>query len=220
MKGPLVCRVQAVIDTLVELGLPEELARDLVYKWKVVEHPAAIALKTDPWLQQVQVWFARLAERMGLHVLDTVTCACPNKLKGPRCARMVDHKRPASRMWHMIGESSSVWKIRTNGPSFAFGITCSPVCPRMISCLRYFRHTMPSVDARITEGYLGLDYGTFENADGVMNEDNSLATWLRHAPTDALTEYLGGVSGWSTDEIDQRTRGNRRAYLLRHCMRF
>ena len=223
MSDSVVCRVQEVIGTLMGLGLPEELARDLVYKWGAVEHPVAMTLRTDPWLQQLRRSFAEFVKgELPGSTLRTVTCVCPKNLDGLRSGYMADHRRRMPRLWHMSGEHSCAWKLRTDGPaSTSFTFTAlTRVCPRMILCMRYFRHTMPCVDARIAVEYMGLDIGTFPDADCVTNEDNSLATWLRHAPLDALLEYLEGVSGWSPEEVNLRTRGQRRAGILKLCLRF
>jgi hypothetical protein len=183
---------------LIELGLPPELARYIVFRWKGVEHPVARAWKTDPWLNAVHDIYSRLA-RAGRQP-STVDCVCPMNLsRHIGVQRRIEHRHALSIHWSMVAKSSKVWtgRVRGRGPPIQHRTVR---CKSAFICLRLAVHTMPMmIDP-------GRDINTppFPGEDCVTGEDGSLATWLRHAPTSALREYLGGVSGWSEDVITER----------------
>jgi len=203
------CRVQELIRVLVELRLPEELARDLVYKWKVVEHPVAIALRTDPWLRRVRERYELCVPTSGRYANiapNSTCCVCPrNYTKGEgfdwESGHIHGHVTP--RFWSLVSEKSRAWRRRTCGPPKNPHVVMTVRCNRSILCMRYFRHTIPTIDAKIRETCL-LDQGLYVGADCVTNEDCSLATWLRYAPQWALEEYLQRVTGWTEKELDNR----------------
>ena len=200
------CRVQEVIGVLVGLCLPQELAWELGYKWKVVEHPAAIALKTDPWLRRVREQFEQTDHQ---HVPNTTTCVCPrNHIEGEGFEWGTEHIHPrhTPHYWFLMSPYSKGWMKRVHGPPENSRDFRSAQCPRSTLCMRYFRHTMPLLDAHIrSRRWVGvIDQGTWLNAECVTNEDYSLTTWLRHAPPHALEEYLRGVTGWSKEKMVER----------------
>lgn len=207
------CRVQEVIGVLVELGFPPELARDLVYKWKAVEHPAAIALKTDPWLRRVQEQFKHCGPDGRYHnVMPTTThCVCPcnhTEGKGFNWEKNEHiHRVLPGTWWPMVGQNAKIWRERIDGPHGIPRVVMSVKCPRLVLCMRYFRHTMPVIGTKIGLTAL-LDQGGYGYADGVTNTDHSLATWLRYAPLSVLEEYLKGVTGWTekkmVEQLDTR----------------
>lgn len=198
-----------MIRVLMELGLPQELAWELVYKWKVVEHPAAIALRTDPWLRRVREQYERCvlpAERVADVRPSSTCCVCPgNKTEGDEFdwenGQLHGHVIPY--IWFLVSEKSKAWQKRTCGPEKEPRAVMSFLCNRSILCMRYFRHTITAIDAKIRETNL-LDQGSHTGADCVTNEDYSLATWLRHAPLWALKEYLQGVTGWTEKEVEHQ----------------
>lgn len=190
--------VGVILMILIELGLPPELARYIVFRWKGVEHPVARAWKTDPWLNAVHDIYSRLA-RAGRQP-STVDCVCPMNLsRHIGVQRRIEHRHALSIHWSMVAKSSKVWTGRVRGPG-------PPIkrrtmrCKSAFICLRLAVHTMPMLNDP------GRDVNTsiFPGEDCVTGEDGSLATWLRHAPTNALHEYLQGVSGWSEDVITER----------------
>ena len=197
------CRVQEVIVVLVELGLPQELACDLVYKWKAVEHPAVIALRTDAWLQQVREQYELWADKRTAP--NSTTCVCPrNHIKGNGFDWELGHthRHTPLRIWPMISPRSRVWMEKIHGPPKTSDHNISMRCSRSILCMRYFRHTIPSLDVRICAGDTGvLDEGAWDCVDCVRNRDDSLAMWLQHAPQNALEDYLQGVAGWSKEKM-------------------
>jgi hypothetical protein len=199
------CRVQEVIEVLVELGLPKELAWELVYKWKVVEHPTAIALKTDPWLRRVREQFDWPDKR---DVPNTTTCVCPRNHTDNEGfdweSGLIHRYYGFPHYWSLMSPHAKAWMERVHGPPNNPHDIMTVRCPRSILCMRYYRHTMPLLDARIRNGRVGvIDQGTRPGADCVTNEDYSLATWLQHAPPRALKEYLQGVAGWSKEKMDE-----------------
>lgn len=203
MGDVLVCRVQEVIRTLIELGLPEELSRDLVYKWKVVEHPAAMALRTDPWLGWVREQYTRHADDWMSP--DETCCVCPRNYTHKEVfvwGKEHNHKDVVPRIWSLISPRSRIWLERIHGPPKRAMTTTTVRCPRAVLCMRYFRHTMPLADTQ-TEFVQETSAGCF-TVDSVTNEDNSLAFWLRTAPSHVLEEYLRGVTGWSKRKLAQQ----------------
>ena len=211
--------INEIIAVLMELGLPLELAWKVVYKWKGAKHPTAIALRTDPWLRQVRDQYARRAD--GRLSPSSVLCVCPrNYIKGVGFYWESGHyhRYVTPRVWPLVSSLSRAWLERVNGPSEKPFAVTTVRCNRSVLCMRYFRHTMSSVDARIGISE-ALDRGGYCGADCVTNEDNSLATWLRYAPLNALEKYLKGVSGWRIDRVNLASKG--KSEVMRAlCMQF
>ena len=184
---------------LIELGLPPELARDIMYRWKGVEHPAARAWKTDPWLNAVHNLYAQRG-RYGLQP-STVDCVCPRTMTTDiGFARGIVHRHTLPIHWSMVAKSAKVWTNRVRGsePRRMYGKSFR--CKSAFICIRLAVHTMPM----LVDPGRDINMPPFPGEDCVTGEDTSLATWLRYAPTSALREYLGGVSGWSEDVITER----------------
>lgn len=194
------CRVQEVIGVLAKLGLPLELARELVYKWKVVEHPTAIAIKTDPWLRRVREQYERQSTP------NITTCVCPrnyNEDNGFDWDTTRLHHRLALNVWPTMSPYAKQWMERINGPLKNQPNIITIRCSRSVLCMRHFRHTIPSIDAHVREEQVGaLDQDPLGYVDTITN-DISLATWLRYAPINALVEYLLGVTGWTKEKMEE-----------------
>ena len=192
---PTTAMIHEVATILTRLGLPPELALAIVYRHGGVMHPTAQVWKTDPWLRATLVRCGALiaADRSrGDRATRTITCTCSLSADAqPRAWTMQRmHRAPVPRHWTVIVDSSRVWHARTRGPGKR-PVFDTVRCAWTVLCLR--------VNAVANDLDTDMNRGAFPHEDYVTGEDPSLATWLRHAPLEALEEYAAGVTGWEQE---------------------
>lgn len=213
--------IDNILNVLQELGLPYELAAVIVYKFGGAQHPAINALRTEQHFGKAVSFISNNINYAGMlapardkivNPLAVCTCKLGRHLDPDKRTNVKHYIQPIYH-WKLLRRDAPIWFKNTRA-----SITCdsdaaayleqeSFICP-------YTRLIMRMVVCGLDEffgkarhdelnGY--LSNACLEDECPVLGSDNTLSTWIKHAPYEALVAYAQNLSGQSEEEIQTQT---------------
>lgn len=182
----------------------------IVYKFSGVVHPTALILRQDPHIQKISATLQHCIHLVNPPNTPALVCSCKLGRRFPRRDQrfMLNHRVRTTFHWITLRRDPELWITRIHGWENYSNVkrerqafSDSFICPHSRLLLRCALNRFEPEDECIIEIRNTLSSAVFPDECYVLGYDTSIATWLKHAPYEALMEYAKGITGMEEDQI-------------------